>query len=213
MKVLVAEDDVTSRRILEAIVTKWGYEAVSACDGNEAWEKLRGADAPRIAILDWVMPGMAGVEVCRKLREAEADDPAYVIVLTSRSDKKDVIEGLSAGANDYIVKPFDNDVLRARIEVGRRVIQLQAALADRVRKIQDALDHVKTLQGILPICMYCHKISNDRKTWERVETYIEKHSDAQFSHGLCPECLEKHYPDVAAESQSGKPEPPPERRD
>ena len=129
-----------------------------------------------------------------KVRELEARGPTYIIILTARGAKEDIVAGLGAGADDYVTKPFDIDELRARIEVGRRVVGLQAALADRVEELQAALDHVKTLQGILPICMHCHKIRNDHDSWERIEKYIAQHTEAQFSHSLCPECLKKHYP-------------------
>jgi hypothetical protein len=98
------------------------------------------------------------------------------------------------GADDYIAKPYDIPELRARVDVGRRMVEVQGQLVDRVRELRAALDHVKTLQGILPICMHCHKIRNDSNSWDRIEKYIEEHSKAEFSHGLCPECLEKHYP-------------------
>jgi DNA-binding response OmpR family regulator len=108
-------------------------------------------------------------------------------------EKEDVVEGLEAGANDYIRKPFDRPELRARVRVGERVLELEAALAERIRALQDALAHVKTLQGLLPICMHCHRIRNDQQTWERLEKYISEHTEAEFTHGLCPECMKKHY--------------------
>ena len=152
------------------------------------------SDAPGLVLLDWMMPGIDGVELCRKLRKRKALQPAYVIIVTTRDNKQDLVEGLAAGANDYIGKPFDNDELRARIEVGQRVLELEEKLARRVRELEDALEHVKTLQGILPICIHCHKIRNDKECWERIEKYIMEHTDAEFTHGLCPECARKHYP-------------------
>ena len=202
MRVLLAEDDLTTRRVLEAILSRRGYDLVSAWDGEEAWKILQETDAPKVAVLDWMMPGLEGVEVCRKVRLAEASggteptNPVYLILLTTRSSKEDIVVGLEAGANDYIAKPYSEIELCARVEVGRRVVDLQTALERRLRELQDALDHVKTLQGILPICMHCNRIRNDQESWELIERYIEDHSDAQFSHGLCPECLEKHYPEV-----------------
>jgi len=201
MKILIAEDDSVSRRLLETVLTKCGYDVEQACDGDEAWQRLKEADAPKLAVLDWMMPGMDGIEVCRRLRELKSGDPVHLILLTSRDSKDDIIEGLRAGANDYISKPFDNEELRARVDAGRRVIELQEALAARVKELQDALDHVKTLQGILPICMHCHRIRNDQESWEKLEQYIGDHSDAEFSHGLCPECLEKYYPEEPDEDE------------
>ena len=195
MRILIAEDDITSRALLKYMLTKWGYEVFVTKDGNEAWEALHAEDAPRFAILDWMMPGLDGVEVCRKVRQLDVSNPTYIILLTSRTSKKDIIAGLEAGADDYIGKPYETDELRVRVKVGERVAALQSALAEQVHSLQEALAHVKTLQGILPICMHCHKIRNDQQSWERLEKYITEHSEAQFTHGLCPECLEKHYPD------------------
>ena len=195
MKILIAEDDITSRALLKHMLAEWGYEVVVTKDGNEAWEALQAEDAPKLAILDWIMPGPDGVEVCRKVRQLNVSNPTYIILLTSRSNKKDIVSGLEAGADDYISKPYETDELRVRVKVGERVAALQSALVEQVHSLKEALVHVKTLQGILPICMHCHKIRNDQQSWERLEKYIAEHSDAQFSHGLCPECLKKHYPD------------------
>jgi sigma-B regulation protein RsbU (phosphoserine phosphatase) len=197
MRVLIAEDDITSRTILKAMLTKWGYEPVETSNGDDAWQVLQMQDAPRLAILDWMMPGMSGEKICRKLREIQPLRPTYVILLTSKRTKEDVILGLEAGANDYIRKPFDREELLARIKVGERVLELGSALDDRVHALQDALAHIKTLQGILPICMYCHKIRNDQEDWERLEKYIKEHTDADFTHGMCPECMQKYHPEVS----------------
>ncbi len=195
MKVLIADDDPTSRMMLERMVQKWGYEVISARSGDEAWDVLQGEDGPKLAVLDWMMPGMDGVEVCRRVRAMDESSPTYIILLTARDRKQDTVAGLEAGADDYVTKPFDSAELRARVQVGERVVQLQTALSSKVAELQHALDHVKTLQGILPICMHCHKIRNDEESWQRVEEYISQHSDAEFSHGLCPECLNKYYPE------------------
>ena len=128
MKVLIAEDDATSRNILHAILTRWGYEVIVTSNGTEALDVLQQQDAPKIAVLDWMMPGLDGVEVCRKIQDLHADAPPYLILLTMRDDKADIVEGLSAGASDYIPKPYDIGELQARIEVGKRVIDLQDRL-------------------------------------------------------------------------------------
>ena len=194
MRILIAEDDETSRAVLSALLKKWGHELVSTCDGDEAWTALQASDAPCLAILDWMMPGKDGPELCRRAREMNRTSPLYIILLTALGRKEDVVTGLEAGADDYVTKPFSNEELRARIQVAQRVIELQFALAGRVEELEDALAHVKALQGIIPICMHCHKIRADQESWELMETYIQDHSQAEFSHGLCPECLEKHYP-------------------
>ncbi len=192
MEILIADDDLISRRILQALLTKWAYHVDAACDGNEALEKLSCADPPRLAILDWMMPGLDGVEVCRKLRKLEQPNSTYIIIVTSRADRGDIIEGLAAGADDYVCKPFDNDELHSRVEVGRRIVGLQSALSQRVQELEDTLNHLKTLQGILPICSYCKKIRDDQNYWQQVESYMNKHSGVEFSHSICPSCYEKH---------------------
>ena len=128
MRVLVAEDDLTSRTILTAILQKWGYEVVSAVDGEQALELLKQPEAPRLALLDWSMPSLSGIEVCSRLRENQVYDSIYIIILTAKSEKQNIVEGLNAGANDYIVKPYDNDELQARINVGKRMVETQAEL-------------------------------------------------------------------------------------
>jgi phosphoserine phosphatase RsbU/P len=194
VKVLIAEDDRASRLILKAMLTKWEYEVVETGNGDQAWQLLQNAERPPLAILDWVMPGMSGEKICRKVREMQGLPPIYVILLTGKRTPEDVVSGLDAGANDYIRKPFDREELRARVKVGQRVVALQSALAERVEELQEALAHVKRLQGILPICMYCHKIRNDKDSWDQLEKYISEHTDAEFSHGMCPECLKKYSP-------------------
>ena len=191
MKILIAEDDLTSQVMLKAMLAKAGYEPIITGDGLSAYELLAGPDAPKLAVLDWIMPGLEGVEVCRKVREFKSDSPPYLILLTSRDNKKDIILGLKSGANDYIVKPYDAEELQVRIGIGRRVVELQALLAGRILELQEALAQIKTLQGILPICMYCKKIRDDKQYWRQVEEYVSKHSEAQFSHSICPDCYKK----------------------
>src|SRR5579863_9944549 len=127
-RILIAEDDPVSRRLLELFLVKWGFEVSIATTGTEALQLLERMDAPRLAILDWMMPGMEGVQVCQKLREA-ADRPyVYVLLLTARTQKEDLLQGLESGADDYLTKPFDAQELRARLHVGQRILDLQASL-------------------------------------------------------------------------------------
>jgi diguanylate cyclase (GGDEF)-like protein len=137
MQVLIAEDDQVSRKMLVSIVRKWGYQPLAVDDGRQAWEALQQADAPRLVLLDWIMPGWDGIEVVRKLRACETVDPPYVILLTSKGDSISLVEGLEAGANDYIRKPYDPHELRARLGVGKRMLDLQEAL----RTERDARAH------------------------------------------------------------------------
>jgi phosphoserine phosphatase RsbU/P len=203
MKVLLAEDDPVSRRMLEVLLGKWGHEVVLAGNGAEALQILQGHDAPRLAILDWMMPHVDGVEVCRQLRKNHSHEPTYVILLTAKTRKEEIVEGLGAGADDYVTKPFDSRELQARVNVGRRIIELQSSLAQRVRELEEALAHVKQLRGLLPICAWCHKIRDDQNYWQSVETYISGHSDARFSHGICPDCFQ-NVVNSAGEKRDGQ---------
>src|SRR3990172_5692716 len=136
MRVLIAEDDLTSRLVLRKSLEKWGYEVLVAREGNEAWGMAQQPDAPSLMVFDWEMPGMDGVEVCRNLRARHSDRPAYVILLTGRSSKDDVVAGLDAGSNDYLGKIFDPDELRARVQVGRRFVELYDELLETQRALE-----------------------------------------------------------------------------
>jgi phosphoserine phosphatase RsbU/P len=191
MEILIAEDDAVSRRLLELFLTRWGYDVIEAKDGLEALEILNRENRPAVAILDWMMPGMDGIELCRRVRENQKMSPTHIILLTARNGKADIVQGLAAGADDYVSKPFDRDELHARIQVGIRMVELRRKLAKRVDELTLANEQVKQLQGLLPICSYCKKIRDDQDHWQKVESYISKHSEAQFSHGICPDCFEK----------------------
>jgi DNA-binding response OmpR family regulator len=191
VRILIAEDDAVSRRVLETTLTKWGYEAIVTTDGLQALDVLSQPDAPSLAVLDWMMPGMDGAEVCRRARSQGTGRLLYIILLTAKGRKEDIVQGLTAGADDYIIKPFDRSELKARINTGERILRLQAELAARVKELELALANVKLLQGLLPICCYCKRIRNDQNYWQQVDTYIADHSEAQFTHGICPECREK----------------------
>jgi CheY-like chemotaxis protein len=195
MKALVADDDLTCRTILNSVMRRGGHEVVEAADGEQALAALLEPEGPRLAVLDWVMPGLDGVEVCRRVRAQPGDRRPYLILVTTKGDKSDVAAGLSAGADDYVTKPFSTVELAARIDVGCRLLSLQDRLVQKVRELQEALGQIKTLQGILPICAGCKKIRDDQGYWNQVEAYISRHSDARFSHGLCPECLVRLYPE------------------
>ena len=147
MRILIAEDDAASRAILESFVAQWGHEPISFADGSAAMMALRMKDAPQVAILDWVMPGLDGIEICRRLRAVQKS--TYVILVTSRNDRESLMQGLEAGANDYVTKPFHKDELRVRLQAGTRFAQLQAALNQRVQELENALAEIKNLKGKL----------------------------------------------------------------
>src|SRR2546421_1580123 len=135
MRILIAEDEPVSRRVLEASLRKWGHEVVATSDGAEAWEALGREDAPLLAVLDVMMPGLGGIEGCRRVRGVPRAVSPYLILLTAKSGKENVVAGLEAGANDYVAKPFDPAELRARVNVGLQMLGLQKSLADRVREL------------------------------------------------------------------------------
>jgi len=189
MKILVAEDQPDSRLLMETLLESWGHEAVTTTNGAAAWDLLQRENAPALAILDWMMPGLDGLEVCRRARARTKARPLYIILLTARTKRQDTIDGLGAGADDFVTKPFDPAELRARVSVGVRVVELQRELAARIADLEEALARVDQLHGILPICSYCKKVRNDTDSWQQVEAYVSAHSAVRFSHGVCPECV------------------------
>jgi phosphoserine phosphatase RsbU/P len=191
MRALVADDDPVARVILARALPEWAVEPIVVADGVAAWEVITSGNAPSLAIMDWEMPGLDGPELCRRIRGNPATASMYVILLTSRDAAEDVVAGLDAGADDYLVKPFRAAELRARINAGVRVLTLQERLAQRVVELQQALANVKQLSGLLPICSYCKRVRGDEDYWQQVESYIADRTDAEFSHGVCPNCLDK----------------------
>ena len=190
MIVLVADDLDVNRKLLRSLLTADGYDVIDAADGTEAFQILQGANGPIVGLIDWEMPGMEGIEVCRQIRAIPDGPPIYLILLTVRDSKQDIVAGLKGGANDYITKPFDKTELLARVGIGKQMVQLQQALTERVAELGEALLSVKQLGGLLPICSYCKKIRDDQNYWTQVESYVTKHSDAKFSHSICPQCYE-----------------------
>jgi sigma-B regulation protein RsbU (phosphoserine phosphatase) len=191
MNVLVADDLDINRKLLRTLLSAEGYDVVEAPNGVDALDALRKANGPMVGLIDWEMPGMEGIEVCRSARAIKNSPPLYLILLTVRDSKQDIVAGLEGGTNDYITKPFDKTELLARVRIGTQMVQLQQALTERVAELKDALLSVKQLGGLLPICSYCKKIRDDQNYWQQVEAYVGKHSEAKFSHSICPECYEE----------------------
>jgi phosphoserine phosphatase RsbU/P len=207
IRVVVADDDQVTAEILARTLRRWSYDPIVTGDGASAWNALRQDTAPTLAILDWMMPELDGPEICRRVRQELPTANMYLILVTARESRGDVIAGLDAGADDYVIKPFDADELRARVAVGVRVLSLQEGLAERVAELQTALTNVKQLRGLLPICSYCKRIRGDDQYWQQVEGYIAEHSDAQFSHGICPTCFKtvNEELDAAARARANRP--------
>ncbi len=149
MEILIAEDDLTSRRIMETVLSKWGYDVISVDNGNDAVDRLLEAKTPKLCLLDWIMPEKDGVEVCRIVRNQKNPVPHYLILLTGKSDKNDIAHGLDSGADDYIIKPYDKDELKARINVGTRILKLQNAMSEKEK-----------FKGVLEISgAICHELN------------------------------------------------------
>lgn len=193
MKLLVAEDDPTSRLLLRHALEKWGYEVRETEDGDDAWRVLERSTGPVLAILDWMMPGLSGAELCRRVRRRARLRGSYLLLLTARALREDLVRGLEAGADDYLTKPFDHDELRARVRVGERILRLHGELADRAERLQSVLNRVRHLEGLLPICSHCKRIRAEGGHWEAVEEYVSARSRAEFTHAVCPGCLAEHW--------------------
>ena len=191
MQVLVAEDDRIAAAILAETLRRWRFDVTVVANGADAWRHLQGSPGPTLAILDWMMPELEGVEVCRRVRREMPLANMYLVLLTSLEGSDHIVAGLEAGADDYLIKPFNPDELQARVHVGVRVVTLQEKLAERVEELQAALTNVKQLRGLLPICSYCKRIRDDDQYWQKVESYIADRSEVQFSHGICPVCYIK----------------------
>ena len=173
MKVLVADDDLVSRKILDVVLRKLGYEPVLTENGREALAAIMREEIP-LLVTDWNMPDIDGPELCRRLRAPGRKVYTYVILLTTHSGKSKYLEGLQAGADDFMTKPVDEDELAARLKVGERIVALQKEM--------------RQMEGLLSICMHCKKIREGEK-WVPVERYVASRTATQFSHGLCPDCL------------------------
>ena len=141
MKVLIADDSIVSRHVLEATLRRWNYEPVSATDGNEAWAILQSDETPQLAILDWMMPGLTGLEICRLVRQRAKEPYTYILLLTARSENGDIIEGMDAGADDYITKPFEHNELKVRLRAGRRIVELHEQLLTAREALRDQATH------------------------------------------------------------------------
>lgn len=177
MKILVCDDDITTTAYLDGMLRKMGYVPIVCNTGNEALLFLACEEPPKMAIIDWVLPDISGIDVCRNVRNSKTLLSLHIILLTSNNRPEDLAEGLAAGANDYMTKPFSAIELEARLGVGKRIVSLQS--------------EVKTLTGLLPICAWCKKIKSDNQSWVKIEDYVKDRTDASFSHGGCPDCLQR----------------------
>jgi CheY-like chemotaxis protein len=177
VNVLIAEDDAVARLTLAAVLTGAGHQSTAVANGQDAWDAWL-VSQPRVVISDWLMPGMDGLELCRRIRARRGDRYTYFMLLTSRAGKDSYLAAMDAGVDDFITKPVDPDELGARLRVAERILGLR--------------EELHALEGLLPICSYCKRIRDQQEHWSRLESYIEQRSRAEFSHGVCPDCYAKH---------------------
>ena len=174
MKILVVEDDTDSRETLGALLELDGHQVVSAKNGSEGWQTFESGPF-RVVISDWLMPEMDGLELCRRIRAAERPSYSYVILVSALKGKASYLQGMAAGADDFISKPYDPDELKTRLIVAERIIGVQ--------------DRVKRLEGILPTCMYCKKIRDERNEWVGIEAYITQTQSGVIQPRCLPDLL------------------------
>ena len=191
MKILIADDSIVSRHLLDATLRKWGYDVVVVSDGIEAWNELQQEDSPNVAILDWVMPGLTGPEVCHLVRKQARERYTYMLLLTSKSLKEDLIEGMEAGADDYVVKPFDQHELKVRLRAGTRIIKLQSELlaareALREQATKDFLTRIWNRSSILEILdRELARAEREKRSLGLVMADLDKFKNINDSHGHC----------------------------
>jgi len=177
VKILIAEDEPVSARLLEATLKNLGHEVTKTANGSDAWDAWLLAQ-PRVVISDWQMPELEGVELCRRIRERRGVRYTYFILLTARGGRESFLTAMDAGIDDFLAKPVDREELAARLTVAERILGLR--------------EELHALEGLLPICSYCKRIRDADGGYGSLERYIEQRSGAEFSHGICPECYEKH---------------------
>jgi phosphoserine phosphatase RsbU/P len=206
---LIIDDIPENIQVLGHALAKEHYSVSFATDGQRALDMIAENDVDLI-LLDIMMPHMDGYEVCRRLKNIPGKKDVPVIFLTARTETEDIVKGFQVGAVDYVTKPFNAPELLARVRThieltnARKLIQRHngelarknEALERMNTELKRALERIKTLEGILPICSYCNKIRDEKGDWKQLETYISKHSSAEFSHGICPTCMQRYHPDL-----------------
>ncbi len=204
-RILIAEDHDSARGALENLLTWRGFSVVIATNGDEALKALAAPDGPSIALLDWEMPGMTGVEICRKIRNRHLDRYIYLIIITGREGEEDIAKAMAAGADDFIRKPFGVIEVIARLRTGQRTLKLERSLTSHIAEMERT--HLTRRRGVslLPICSYCKKIRDESGKWQDIETYIEKQIGMELTHGICPECMEKVKAEELGKAPGGLP--------
>ena len=215
MRVLAIDDDPSVLLSIRRQVQQAGFEVEVAVGGEEGLRRLESG-AFDIVVCDWMMPDIDGIEICRQIRSDKARPFTYILMLTSRDTPDDILSGVEAGADDYMTKPVHESEVRARLTSAGRIVQLERDLAARVEALTLAMEEVKTLQGLLPICMYCHSIQDTESAWARIEEYLGSRTDVEFTHSICPSCydgrvqpmLDRYREREAAKREEGEGEAP-----
>lgn len=189
MRILIVDDDPVARRILQDAVGGLGHDVTLAEDGREAWALVQ-REPIDILMTDWVMPEMDGLELCRRVRAREDAPFTYVMLVTQRSATDDVVAGIMDGADDFLTKPYERAELRARLHAAERVVELERSLAERVRDLETALEEVATLRRLLPMCMYCKSVRDEKQVWDELEEYLREHANMDCTHSICPTCYD-----------------------
>jgi phosphoserine phosphatase RsbU/P len=189
MKILIAEDEFTTRMTVQVCLEDWGYRVESVDNGADALAILKKSEAPDIAILDWEMPEIDGIEVCRLVKEQATDSRPYVILLTARDSKTDVVRGFDAGADDYMTKPFNDDELRARVRVAERLVRTQSSLAASFAELKEALNQLEMIESRVEVCPTCSKIFSPYDgEWHTFQDVLLNGADPRFIVTACPGC-------------------------
>lgn len=196
--ILAVDDARASLKLLTGILTAEGYEVRPAESGELALASVL-AGPPELILLDVVMPGMDGFQVLRWLKARETVRDIPVIIISALTETAQRVEGLKLGAVDFISKPFQAEELLARVQIHLELHRLRVRLEEQAAKLRQALAKVKMLSGLVPICAYCKKIRDDKGFWSQIESYIRDHSEAEFSHGICPECAKTLFPKFTKE--------------
>jgi DNA-binding response OmpR family regulator len=192
LKILIAEDEFTTRMMVQVCLENWGYRVESVTDGKAAQAALEKPDGPQIAILDWEMPGLDGVEVCRQVKEQSTAIAPYIILLTSRDSSTDIVKGFDAGADDYMTKPFNDNELRARVRVAERLVRTQLSLAESVAELKEALNQVEMLENGVEVCRQCRKIFSPYDgEWHGYNDVLDNGADPRFIVSTCSDCGDK----------------------
>jgi sigma-B regulation protein RsbU (phosphoserine phosphatase) len=197
LRILVVDDDAATRLTLESVIRSAGWSPLAIEDPELALQILTGADAPPIALIDWQMPALSGIDLCRRVRAADVTARPYLIFVTANSTSNDIVTGLDAGADAYMTKPIAANELQARVRAGLRTIALQQELRTRLEEAEVESARTRPLRELLPMCCYCRRIRDERQQWSTLEQYLAHKTDVRFTHGFCPRCLESHVlPDL-----------------